>query len=340
MIVDAHTHVFPADVIGARETLLRDEPLFAELYGAPGARMATAADLLQAMDEAGVDHAVIAGFAWRDLDRCRRHNDALLEASVTSRGRLTAFCAAPSAAPELTRREIERCARNGARGLGELRLDLLHQAQSPDRSAYAAATAPDPEASPSRATDLPVGRARPPSLIDLESNATPGRGRQIEALAEAAVAHGLPVLLHASEPVGHPYPGKGGGSLGAIWTFMAAFPRMTVVLAHLGGGLPFYAHMPEVQAAFGRAYVDTAAVPWLYRSAAYRAVIDLIGVDRILFGSDFPLRHPARDLALLSETDLTTAERSAVLGGNAARLLDLPVGPASPEAGPDAPARL
>jgi len=279
VIVDAHTHIFPGGFIADRDALLREEPVFAELYASPRARMATAADLLRAMNEAGVDHAVVAGFAWRDPDRCRLHNDALLAAAAASDGRLSAVCCVPLGSVAAAVAEIDRCAAAGARGFGELRPEALG--------------------------------------IDI------GRDRVVPAVAEAAAAHGLPLLLHASEPVGHGYPGKRGQSLGGIWQMITMHPELTTVLAHLGGGLPFYAHMPEVRAVFARTYIDTAATPWLYERGVYRVVAALIGAERILFASDYPLRHPRADLAILRAAGLNDDECAAILGGNAAGLLGL-----------------
>ena len=37
-------------------------------------------------------------------------------------------------------------------------------------------------------------------------------------------------------------------------------------------------------------YYDTAASPLLYDQRVYRAVADCVGAERILFGSDYPLR--------------------------------------------------
>src|SRR5579885_2208320 len=54
VIIDAHTHVFPESFRARRETLAAKDPLFAEMYGVPTAAMATPAELLAAMDEAGV----------------------------------------------------------------------------------------------------------------------------------------------------------------------------------------------------------------------------------------------------------------------------------------------
>jgi predicted TIM-barrel fold metal-dependent hydrolase len=229
------------------------------------------------MDQAGVDHAVICGFAWRDAERCRRHNNALLEAAAQSGGRLSAFCCVPFASVACVQAEVERCAAAGARGLGELRPEALG--------------------------------------VDL------GCDPRAAVLAHSATSLRLPVLLHASEPVGHSYPGKAGQSLGPIWRWLTDHPELVTVLAHLGGGLPFYAHMPEVRSLFARTYVDTAAAPWLYVSAVYRPLVDLIGAERILFASDFPLRDPARDIAILRDAGLTEPELDAILGGNAMTLL-------------------
>ena len=53
---------------------------------------------------------------------------------------------------------------------------------------------------------------------------------------------------------------------------------MTVIAAHWGGGLPFYALMPEVREALENVYFDTAASHLLYDATVYRRVIELVGV--------------------------------------------------------------
>jgi len=142
-----------------------------------------------------------------------------------------------------------------------------------------------------------------------------------EALAEAARRWRLVLLFHVSEPVGHRYAGKEGLPLSSFYAFVEAHPDLTVVAAHLGGGLPFYAHMPEVREACRRLYFDTAACPFLYSPTAYRQVVELVGPERLLFGSDFPLLSPGRVLAHLEEAGLGAEATALVLGGNAARLL-------------------
>jgi len=121
VIIDFHTHIFPPDVRERREEHLRRDPTFAEMYASARAKVATAEDLLRSMDEAGVDASVALGFAWRDHEDCLRHNDYLLEAAARSGGRIVPFCTVNLAAGEAAAAEVERCARAGARGLGELR---------------------------------------------------------------------------------------------------------------------------------------------------------------------------------------------------------------------------
>ena len=143
------------------------------------------------------------------------------------------------------------------------------------------------------------------------------------SLMDVARSLSLPVLLHCSEPVGHPYPGKGNTTPDKVWGFIQHFPENTIICAHWGGGLPFYALMPEVEAALSNVYFDSAATPFLYRPGIYPAVASLMGADRILFASDYPLMRPSRPLGELASELLTDCQRRMILGGNAARLLGL-----------------
>jgi predicted TIM-barrel fold metal-dependent hydrolase len=129
--------------------------------------------------------------------------------------------------------------------------------------------------------------------------------------------------VHASEPVGHHYAGKSGGPLESIVGFAQQAQAVTVIAAHWGGGLPFYALMPEVRDALANVWFDTAASHLLYDPAIYRRVIDLVGAERILWGSDWPLTSQAKALERTRDAGLSDAELDAVLGGNAARVLGL-----------------
>jgi hypothetical protein len=110
---------------------------------------------------------------------------------------------------------------------------------------------------------------------------------------------------------------------------------VTFVLAHLGGGLPFYELNRRIRKAMlPNVVYDTAANPLLYDLRSIRTVVDLVGADRLLFGSDFPLLlYPSkcreRDMTrfvhqMTQEAGLTEEELSAVMGGNLRRILNLP----------------
>lgn len=147
----------------------------------------------------------------------------------------------------------------------------------------------------------------------------------VRDLFDFAVAHDLIVLAHTSEPIGHDYPGKGTATPGQIWHWVEAFPNLTLVCAHWGGGLPFYELMPEVRRMARRVYYDTAASPYLYEDRVFPIGAALVGAERILWGSDYPLLRMGRFLERVRRSGLTTEQQRLILGANAARLLRLPL---------------
>ena len=81
--------------------------------------------------------------------------------------------------------------------------------------------------------------------------------------------------------------------------------------------------MPEVKAALADVYFDTAASPFLYTPDVFPSATRIVGVERVLFGTDFPLiKHP-RLLAQVRESGLSEEEQALITGGNAARLFGL-----------------
>ena len=145
----------------------------------------------------------------------------------------------------------------------------------------------------------------------------------MEPLMETANRLGLPVLVHASEPVGHQYPGKGRTTPGKLYKFIENFPSNVIICAHWGGGLPFYALMPEVPKVLENVYFDTAASPFLYRPDVFSAVTGLVGANKVLFATDYPLIRARRLLGQVEEACLAPENQEAVLSGNAARLFGL-----------------
>ncbi|MGQ9508116.1 MAG: amidohydrolase family protein [Thermodesulfobacteriota bacterium] len=132
---------------------------------------------------------------------------------------------------------------------------------------------------------------------------------------------GIPLMLHTNEPIGHSYPGKGKTPLETFYKLILSFPKLTILLAHWGGGFPFYELMPEVSKATTHVYYDTAASPYLYSKRIYGVVKEIVGVEKILFGSDFPLIMPKRYFRDLEGSGLSALDRTKILGKNFLRLI-------------------
>ena len=145
----------------------------------------------------------------------------------------------------------------------------------------------------------------------------------MKPLIDAGVKHDLIFLTHSSEPVGHDYCGKGSITPDILYSFITSFPDLKLVCAHWGGGLPFYALMPEVARAFVNVFFDTAATVFLYKPEIFEQVSYIIGSDKILFGTDYPLMHQDRVIAQIEPAHLLEEDKIKILGANAQKLLRL-----------------
>ena len=134
----------------------------------------------------------------------------------------------------------------------------------------------------------------------------------------------VPVLLHTNEPVGHKYPGKAPMTLGQIYGFLKTYPSNRIVLAHWGGGIFFYGLMKkEVKEVLQNVWLDTAASPFLYSPEIYRIAGEIVGFEKILFGSDYPLIKPQRYFSEMALAGLSATTVKQIKGFNAAELLGL-----------------
>ncbi len=145
----------------------------------------------------------------------------------------------------------------------------------------------------------------------------------LEPVIREIIDNNLILLTHTSEPIGHVYPGKGDITPEMVFPFISRFPELHLVCAHWGGGMPFYALMPEVKKALGNTFFDTAASPYLYTPQVYNQVSHLAGADKILFGSDYPLLSPRRLLKEIETLDLPDNFKNQILAGNAQKLLGI-----------------
>jgi len=279
MIIDFHTHIFPPRIKKNRSKYIDSDSCFAILYSSPNAKLATADELIASMDKEGIDISVVLNVGWTTHELCVETNDYILESVARYPKRLIGFCTVQPLSLGAALDEIERCAKGGIRGVGEMRPDM--------------------------------------QLLDLRDEEV------MTPLIEVITRHNLILLTHTSEPVGHEYPGKGGITPDILYPLITSFPDLTLVCAHWGGGLPFYALMPEVKKAMSNVFFDTAASPFLYNPQIYNQVSQLVGADKILFGSDYPLLAQSRLLKEIESLDLPGETERLLLSGNAQRLLGI-----------------
>ena len=133
----------------------------------------------------------------------------------------------------------------------------------------------------------------------------------------------LIVLTHTSEPVGHLYKGKGHTSPEELWSLLQWASKTTIVLSHWGGGIHYYSLMPEVKEAMKNVYLDTAASSLLYDSRVFSISSQLLGTEKILFGTDYPLINQKSLLVQVKNSSIKSNGKKNILGDNAAKLLGL-----------------
>ena len=279
LVIDAHCHILPPSFRDRRAEIAQRDATFAALLSDPAAAIASAEDLLSAMDRGGVDRAVVMGMGWTDPDVAMEANDYIIQAVAENPSRLTGFCSVNPVWGERAFSEAKRCFAAGLAGIGELHADTQG--------------------------------------FDITSVET------MAPIMELARSDGRPVLVHASEPVGHGYPGKGSTTPDKLYRFIQNFPGNPIICAHWGGGLPFYSLMPEVKESLKNVYFDSAASPFLYRPEVFATVSELVGKGKVFFASDYPLLDISRPLEQARTAGLAPDVEAALLSGNAAKLFGL-----------------
>ncbi len=249
-IWDSHVHLFPPEIYQNWDKYAVLDETFANLTRKPvdgkGTEEAWAdiEESLACADKAGVWGLAMQGWYWNDAGLQRLHNDYMAQALKDHPDRLKGFISINPKFGKESLEEVERCAKLGFSGIGEL---------GPGGNGY---DFNDPD---------------------------------FRALLECAESLDLPVCIHCGEPVGHKYAGKDMTSLAPLPEIITTHPKLKLILAHMGGGMPFYEMNPKYQGLFENVRYDMAANPLLYCIRSIRVVIDAIGADRLLYGSDFPL---------------------------------------------------
>jgi predicted TIM-barrel fold metal-dependent hydrolase len=310
LLVDAHVHLAPSTVVGQWS---KDSYQVWE-YGAKpdvqyGPDAGTPADLRGAMRAAGIGHAVVVNAfsidEWRDrwlagLGDGLEPVESLLDPAV------------PPLGSALVR-------------FNEWLVDTA--APVPEITPFVAV---DPWLLPFRQLaehldDMCRRGARGIKIHPVEQRFLPADPRMAR-IYRLCVDRGLAVVAHSGTS-------RGGVQFAEPRAFLdlaRAGPDLRLVLAHLGGGS--WRQTRELADGNPRLAFDLSEViawtgaPHAPTSAELVRLVRDIGVERVLFGSDFPWYDPGATVrAVRALPGLTTAECAAILGENAARILSLPV---------------
>ena len=134
---------------------------------------------------------------------------------------------------------------------------------------------------------------------------------------DVAEARGWPVVLHCGR-----WREVAGWELAL--EVAAARPALPFILSHMGGDSPSLvlgAATAIRDRGLRNAWLGSESIReyWLVRQA-----LDLVGPERVVFGSDHNLNHPGSFLAVVEALGLDPASRARVLGGNARALVGSP----------------
>jgi aminocarboxymuconate-semialdehyde decarboxylase len=246
----------------------------------------------------------------RGAELARLVNDSMVEAHTAYPDRFVGCATLPIQAPDLAVKELERLA--GTRA--------IRGAYMP--SSFAGKELSDPSLDPIYAKcevlNLPI-------LLhpDQAAAAAAGGGNRLQR-------------FYLSNLLGNPFDTTIAVANLVFGGVMDRFPRLNFVLPHAGGAVPYLAGRmqhgqavrPEVQ---GRAqrpmmeylrrfHYDTIT----HSPELLRFLIDLVGIDRVMLGSDycFDMGYD-RPREIIETLKLSRADRERIYTGNAARLLSL-----------------
>ena len=277
---------------------------------------------LAEMDAAGIDVQVLSavGPGVQELPRgqavplARELNDALHERVVAARPeRFAAFAMLPTGSPDEAARELERAVR-GLGFVGAL-INGTTNGRFLDHSEF------DGLWEVSASLDVPIylhPGAPPPPVAAAYYAGLPGNTGAM--LATAGYGWHYEASLHALRLV-----------VGGVFD---RWPRLKVILGHLGEGLPFHlgriddvltplaGHLAKpISAYFSENFWVTTS--GYFFDGPLRLAREVFGDDRIIFSVDYPYSDNHRARAWFEKAELEPDAREKIAHRNAARLLGL-----------------
>jgi 2,3-dihydroxybenzoate decarboxylase len=274
---------------------------------------------LKHMDEAGIDAALLLvgspGVQIFDSEEAvrlaRLVNDRVTEACNANRRRFYALAALAPQAPEAAAKELERAVtRQGLKG------GIIN---SHTKGEYLDEPRFWPIFQAAVSLDVPIYiHPREPAPRMIEPFLPPAM------LASATWGFAAEAGLHAVRLI-----------FGGVFD---RFPKLKIVLGHLGEGLPFFMDRLDVRYAkeivparprlqrkpseyvVSNFFVTSSGMNW---APAIRFCQDVLGPEKVLFAADYPFEDPVAAVQTAEETPMSEDQRSLFFQENAERVFKL-----------------
>ena len=176
-------------------------------------------------------------------------------------------------------------------------------------------------------------------------------------ILEAAEALGVPIYIHPRSPARQMAPAfKKYGLETGIWGFQAdtglhalrlicggvfdRFPRLRIVLGHLGEGLPYWLYRLDYMHPVRTSYhtrpalslkpseyvrrnfaITTSGMNW---APVLRFCIEAVGADNIMFAIDYPYQTTEAAVSFLDQAEISDSDRRKIYHRNAERIFGIP----------------
>jgi uncharacterized protein len=307
-LIDAHVHLYPDPETGARS---KDSYQIWEYGDNPGVRFDTAAGVIEEVGDryvdTGFDHAIVL-----QLFDVAAERSAIVAESSDESGTLTL------PVPEIDALLIERLLTANRWAVGAA-------SAHPTLSCYIGidpCVLPERVIGPHLAAMAALG-ARGVKLHPVSQGFEPSDPR-LAQVYDMCCELDLVVLSHSG-------PGHRRGAAARPSDFapvLECWPGLRLVLAHLGGAA--YEEATELANDFPGVNFDLSEIiEWVGAPNAPSLetlvqVIQDIGADRVMFGSDFPWYEPSATADRVSSLPgLSAAEKDALLGWSAVEILKL-----------------
>ncbi len=134
---------------------------------------------------------------------------------------------------------------------------------------------------------------------------------------------GLPVVFHAGyDPLS---PDKVHGKPKALAQVHKDFPKLTMILAHLGGMYRWEQVEKYIAGTDGEIYLDVSFTAGEIGKKILERIINKHGCDRILMASDCPWDSPANEIEMINNLNISQDDKDKLLYKNAAGLLKIAI---------------